>query len=233
MADNVHSAVGSARPRDLGGLFKWLLEAHPRDALRLLCGARLDGAGVIHDEPPEPLEQHDRQCSGAFLVLRGDGVPTDVYHIVVQVERTEGFQEWMVTCWSSLALKYSRSGHRIHQVVLWPLGNGYPGRFRRDRSRLEYRSVSVPDDPDPGMLLASPLAPLALWSQKPPPDLVERVVDQIAATTVLEEQLVQVELCMLAGGDLAAEVLDALGRKGLNDVVEQARSDREIEQGRL
>lgn len=53
------------------------------------------------------------------------------------------------------------------------------------------------------MLLAGPLAPLASWSQKPPPDLAERVADRIAATGAVEEQLVQIELAMLAGGSLA------------------------------
>jgi hypothetical protein len=127
-----------------------------------------------------------------------------------------------------MALKYRRTDHRIHQVVLWPLGGGYPGRFRRDQAGLDYRSINVPDDLDPGTLLASPLAPLALWSQKPPPDLAERVADRIAATDALEEQLVQIELGMLVGGSLAAQVLEALRRRGMNDVLEQTESGREI-----
>ncbi len=46
MTDNVYSDVASAEPtpaRDFDGLYKALLEAHPRDALHLLCGARLAG----------------------------------------------------------------------------------------------------------------------------------------------------------------------------------------------
>lgn len=78
------------------------------------------------------------------------------------------------------------------------------------------------------MLLAGPLAPLALWSQKPPPDVTERVADRITATSAVEEQLVLVELGMLAGGSLAAQFLEALRRRGMNDVLEQSESGREI-----
>ena len=81
---------------------------------------------------------------------------------------------------------------------------------------------------DPGVLLAGPLAPLALWSQKPPPDLAERVADRIAATGPIEEQLVQIELGMLVGGSLAAQVLEALRRRGMSDVLAQTESGREI-----
>ena len=83
---------------------------------------------------------------------------------------------------------------------------------------------STPSD----VLLAGPLASLALWSQKPPPDLTERVADRIAATGALEQQLVQIELGMLVGGPLAAQVLEALRRRGMNDVLEQTESGREI-----
>jgi hypothetical protein len=134
----------------------------------------------------------------------------------------------MVAYWASLALKYRRADHRIHQVVLWPLGGGYPGRFIRDQAQLDYRSVNVPDDLDPTRLLASPLAPLALWSQKPPHDVAERVADRIATTGAVEEQLVQIELGMLVGGSLALQVLEALRRRGMNDVLEQSESGREI-----
>jgi hypothetical protein len=112
--------------------------------------------------------------------------------------------------------------------VLWPLGGGYPGRFIRDQAQLDYRSVNVPDDLDPTRLLASPLAPLALWSQKPPHDVAERVADRIATTGAVEEQLVQIELGMLVGGSLALQVLEALRRRGMNDVLEQSESGREI-----
>jgi hypothetical protein len=231
MTDSVASDVAAARPvpaRDFDGLYKALLEAHPREALRLLCGARLDGLAVVLDGPTEQPRQRSRQRDKVFLVRHGDGVPADIYHVEVQVQRTEDFQERMVAYWASLALKYRRAEHRIHQVVVWPLGGGYPGRFSRDQARLDYRSVNVPDDLDPGILLASPLAPLALWSQKPPHDLVERVADRIAATGALEEQLVQIELGMLVGGSLAAQVLEALRRRGMNDVLAQTESGREI-----
>ena len=231
MTDSVPTDVTSARPvaaRDFDGLYKALLEAHPRDALHVLCGARLDGRAVVLDGPTEQPRQRSRQRDKVFLVRHSDGVPADIYHVEVQVQRTEDFQERMVSYWASLALKYRRTDHRIHQVVVWPLGGGYPGRFRRDQARLDYRSVNVPDDLDPGRLLAGPLAPLALWSQKPPPDLAERVADRIAATGALEEQLVQIELGMLVGGSLAAQVLEALRRRGMNDVLEQSESGREI-----
>ena len=42
MTGHVPSGVASARPappRDFDGIFKALLDAHPRDALQLLCGA--------------------------------------------------------------------------------------------------------------------------------------------------------------------------------------------------
>ncbi|HEX5200260.1 MAG TPA: hypothetical protein VFW27_10010 [Actinoplanes sp.] len=238
MTGSVPSEVVSPGPaRDFDGLYKALLEAHPRDALRLLCGAQLDGQAVVLDGPTEQQRQRSRQRDKVFVVRHDDGLPADVYHVEVQVQRTEDFQERMVAYWASLALRYRRAQHRIHQVVVWPLGGGFPGRFRRDQARLDYRSVNVPDDLDPGVLLAGPLAPLALWSQKPPHDLVERVADRIAATGAVEEQLVQIELGMLVGGSLAAQVLDALRRRGMNDVLEQTESGREIarrnrEQGR-
>ncbi|WP_133872063.1 hypothetical protein [Paractinoplanes brasiliensis] len=218
-------------------MFKKLLEAHPREALQQLCGARVDGGTVVVDGPTEQPRQRSLQLDKVFVVRRGEGVPADIYHVEVQVKRTEDFQERMVSYWASLALRYRRAEHRIHQVVLWPLGGGYPGRFRRDRAQLDYRSVNVPDDLEPGVLLAGPLAPLALWSQKPPVDVVERVVDRIAAIPTLEEQLVLVELGMLAGGSLAAQVLEALRRRGMNNVLEQSEVGREIlakgrEQGR-
>ena len=70
--------------------------------------------------------------------------------------------------------------------------------------------------------------PRDAWSQEPPHDLVDRVADRIAATDVVEEQLVQIELGMLVGGSLAAQVLDALRGRGMNDVLEQTESGREI-----
>jgi len=231
MTDDALSDGASLRPaaaRDFDGLYKALLEAHPREALHVFCGARLDGEAVVLDGPTEQPRQRSRQRDKVFVVQQSEGMPTDIYHFEIQLQRTEDFQERMVAYWAGLALKYRRSDSRIHQVVLWPLGGGYPGHFRRDQAQLDYRSVNVPDDLDPGMLLAGPLAPLALWSQKPPPDLADRVADRIAATGALEEQLVQVELGMLVGGSLATQVLEALRRRGMNDVLEQSESGREI-----
>ncbi|GAA4937842.1 hypothetical protein [Actinoplanes utahensis] len=220
----------STRARDFDGLYKTLLEAHPQDALQLLCGARLRGGEVILDGPTEQPRQRSRQRDKVFLVRHDDGIPADIYHVEVQVKRTEDFQERMVAYWASLALKYTPTGHRIHQVVIWPLGGGYPGRFHRDQARLDYRAVNVPDDLDPDALLAGPLAPLALWSRKPPPDIVERVVDQIAATDHIEEKITQAELSMLVGGTLATQVLDALRRRDMSNILEQSELGREIAQ---
>src|SRR5690349_12136552 len=93
---DVSSGVGSARPkaaRDFDGLYKALLEAHPEDALHLLCGARLDGEEVILDGPTEQPLQRSRQCDKVFVVQRGDGMPADIYHVEVQLQRTDDFQE--------------------------------------------------------------------------------------------------------------------------------------------
>jgi hypothetical protein len=125
MTDSVPSDVASPQPataRDFDGLYKALLEAHPREALHLLCGARLDGRAVILDGPTEQPRQRSRQRDKVFLVRQGEGAPADIYHVEVQLQRTEDFQERMVAYWASLALKYRRADHRIHQVVLWPLG---------------------------------------------------------------------------------------------------------------
>ncbi|MBL7258757.1 hypothetical protein [Paractinoplanes lichenicola] len=218
----------TAAPRDFDGLYKALVAAHPRDALRQLCGVRLNGEDVILEGPTELPRQRSRQTDKTFLVHHNDGAPTDVYHFEFQVQRTEDFQERMVYYWASLALKYRSDDHRIHQVVLWPVGKGYPGRFRRDQAQLDYRSINVPDDLDPAVLLDGPLAPLALWSKKPPPDLVERVADRIEATDAVEEQLVQVELSMLVGRPLANEVLKVLQRRGMSNVLEQSELGRQI-----
>lgn len=231
MSDSMPAGRAAPRPektRDFDGLYKALLEAHPRDALRHLCGAALDGRAVVLDGPTEQPRQRSRQRDKVFLVQSGADAPADVYHVEVQLEPTRNFQERMVSYWAALALKYRREDHRIHQVVIWPLGGGYPGRFRRDQARLDYRSVNVPDDLDPSVLLAGPLAPLALWSLKPPPDLVDRVADRIAVTEAIEDRLVQIELGMLVGGSLATQVLEALRRRGMDNVLEQTELGRDI-----
>ena len=78
MTDGVSSDIASSQPvaaRDFDGLYKALLEAHPRDALRLLCGARLDGRAVVLDGPTEQPRQRSRQRDKVFLVRHGEGVP--------------------------------------------------------------------------------------------------------------------------------------------------------------
>ena len=236
MTGVVSAEVASSEPvaaRDFDGLYKALLEAHPRDALNLFFGAGLDERAVILEQPTELPRPRSRLSDKVWMVPRDEGMPADVYHVEIQVQRTGDFQERMVYYWSTLALKYSRGEHRIHQLALWPLGGGFPGLFSRDQARLEYLSINVPDDLDPVMLLASPLAPLALWSQHPPDDVAERVVDRIMATTAKDQQLVLIELGMLVGGSLAAQVLEVLRRKGMNNVLKQSESGREIlEEGR-
>ncbi|MBU2662577.1 hypothetical protein KOI35_03575 [Actinoplanes bogorensis] len=231
MTESVTSDVDrppSKPARDFDGLYKALLETNRHEALQVLCGARVDSRTEILDGPTELPRQRSRLCDKVFVVPRTDGMPTDVYHIEIQVKRTEDFQERMMYYWASMALRFRQPDHRIHQIAIWPLGGGYSGRFRRDRAELDYRSVNVPDDLEPGRLLASQLAPLALWSQKPPPDLVERVVDRIAATSVNKEKLVQIELCMLAEEPLATQVIDELRRRGMSNVLEKTETGREI-----
>jgi hypothetical protein len=147
-------SAGPAPARDFDGLYKSLLARHPRDALEVLCGVRLGGQEVVLDGPTELPRQRSLQRDKVFLVRHDDRRPADVYHVEVQVKRTEDFQERMVAYWAGLALKYRRTDHRIHQVVIWPQGGGYPGSFRRDEARLDYRAVNVPEDLDPEALLA-------------------------------------------------------------------------------
>jgi hypothetical protein len=231
LSGHVPSGVASARPapsRDFDGIFKALLDAHPRDALQLLCGATLRDDDVITAEPTEQPRQRNRQCDKVVTIRHDDGTPTDVYQIEIQLKRTEDFQERMVSYWASLATRYRRATHRIHQVVLWPEGGGYPGRFERDQERLDYHAVNIPDDFDPEMLLASATPALALFTRKPPDDLVERVTDRIAATEKHADKLLQTELGMLVGGSLATQLVEALRRRGMNNILEQTETGREI-----
>ncbi|SNY66371.1 hypothetical protein [Paractinoplanes atraurantiacus] len=231
MTETVSSGVAAPRAspaRDFDGLYKALFDFYPREALQLLCGVKLDGVTVVLEGPTEIPRQRSRQCDRVYQLQYDDGAPSEVLHVEVQVKRTEDFEERMVSYWAGLAQKYRRSSHRIQQVVLWPLGGGYPGRFIRDQARLDYLPVDVPRDLDPGSLLATPLAPLALWSPNAPDDVVEQVADRIADVGTLEEKLVLVELGTLVGGSLAAQVLEALGRRGMNDVLEQTEPGREI-----
>ncbi|MEV6344048.1 hypothetical protein [Actinoplanes sp. NPDC051851] len=158
--------------RDYDGLYKALLEAHPRDALRLLCRAGPDDRAVIVDGPTEQPRLRSRQRDKVFVITQPDGT-VDIHHIEIQVKRTDEFQVRMVAYWAGLAAKYEATRHRIHQTVVWPIGGGLPGHIRRDRLQLEYNAVNVPDDLDPDALLNGPLAPLALWSTRCPPDAVD------------------------------------------------------------
>jgi hypothetical protein len=52
------------------------------------------------------------------LVRHSNGIPADVYHVEVQVQRTEDFQERMVAYWAALALKYRRAdGQQLAERV--------------------------------------------------------------------------------------------------------------------
>jgi hypothetical protein len=218
--------------RDYDGLYKALLDGHPQVALRLLCKVEVDDRAVIVDGPTEQVRQRSMQRDRVFVVSRQDGT-VDIHHIEVQVKRTDDFQVRMVAYWSGLAGKYDEPKHRIHQTVVWPVGGGYPGSFRRDRLHLEYHSVNVPDDLDPEALLTTPLAPLALWSNRRPPDAVERVVDRMAGLASREERLVLLDLRMLAGEDIAAQVVEALRRRGMSYVLEESETGRAIAQKNL
>ena len=67
MSDSMPVGVASPRPvatRDFDGLFKPLLEAHPRDALHPLCGARLDGRAMVLEHPDRAAAA--TSCSGPW-----------------------------------------------------------------------------------------------------------------------------------------------------------------------
>jgi hypothetical protein len=230
-AGDQHPGAGRTRdsPRDYDSLYKALLEAHPQEALRLLCEVKVDDGAVVVDGPTEQTRQRSMQRDKVFVVSGPDGT-VDVHHIEVQVKRTDDFQTRMVAYWAGLAGKYDEPTHRIHQTVVWPVGGGYPGSFQRDRLSLEYRSVNVPDDLEPGALLRSPLAPLALWSSRRPPDVADRVADRIAELTNHEQRLVLVDLSMLAEEDLAAQVVIALRSRGMGNALEKTEFGREIAQ---
>jgi hypothetical protein len=113
-------------------------------------------------------------------------------------------------------------------VALWPLGGGYEGNYRRDGMTLRYHSVSVPDDLDPEQILASSMAPIALLSRNPPADAVDRVVDAIAAATDPDARLVLVELAEPGPEAIAIQLIEALARRGMSDILEQTSVGRDI-----
>ena len=231
MSGHVPAGVASARPappRDFDGIFKALFDAHPRETLQLLCGVTLREGDVVTAEPTEQPRQRNRQCDRVFSIRRDDTGPTDVYQVEIQLTRTEDFQERMVSYWATLATQFRRGTHRIHQVVVWPEGGGYPGRFERDQERLDYHAVNLPDDFDVDTVLASPNPALAMFTRTPPPDLVDRVTDRIAATDKHHDKLLQTELGMLVGGTLATQLVQALRRRGMNNILENTETGREI-----
>jgi hypothetical protein len=231
---------GEAPTRDYDGLFKSLLQAHPEDTLRVLFGAELAGHEVILEGPTEQQRRLTRTMDKVFLVRRdereqdrakkeGRPIPLhDVYHVEIQVNRTPDFEERMVSYWSSVALRYNKQRHRIHQLVLWPLGDGYIGNFRRDGLQLEYDSINVPDGLDLKQVLSSYLAPLALWSENAPPGAVEQVADAIMATADPDQQLVLIEMGKLGSETLAVQLIEALVRRGMSDILEQTAVGRDI-----
>ncbi|WP_212846982.1 hypothetical protein [Actinoplanes ianthinogenes] len=218
--------------RDYDGLFKALLEANPKDTLRLLCGVEVDEAVVIVDGPTEINRKRSMHMDKVFAALATDGI-VDIHHIEVQVQRTADFQVRMVGYWVGLADKYDESKHRIHQTVIWPDGGGYPGSFQRDCLSLDYRVVNVPEDLDPEEVLRTPLAPLALWSTRRPPDVVERVADRIAAQTDPEQRLVQTEMSLLAAEDIARQIVTALRSRGMRFNLAETEVGREIAEENL
>ncbi|WP_030436781.1 hypothetical protein [Actinoplanes subtropicus] len=77
-------------------------------------------------------------------------------------------------------------------------------------------------------MLASPTPALALFTRKPAHDLIERVTDRIAATERHDDKLLHAELGMLVGGSLAAQLVEALRRRDMNNILEQTATGREI-----
>ncbi|KUL29202.1 hypothetical protein [Actinoplanes awajinensis] len=213
-------------------MYKALMEAHPKDALRLLCRVEVGDHTVVTDGPTEQVRQRSLQRDKVFMVSRPDGT-VDVHHIEVQVKRTGDFPARMAAYWAGLAIKYEDPRHQIHQTAVWPVGGGPPGSLRRNRMHLEWDSVNVPDDLDPEALLASPLAPLVLWSSRRPADFADRIGGRIGELPNPEQQLVLVDLCMLAEEGLAAQVVTALRSRGMGNVLEGTEAGREIAQKNL
>lgn len=225
---------------DYDGLFKSLMEAYPEDTLRVLFGVELDGRHPVLDGPTEQQRHLTRSVDKVFVLHRspeerqraedaGRPIPLhDVYHLEVQIKRSRDFPARMATYFCSLALKYDESQYRIHQLALWPKGGGCAGRFRRGRMSHEYDSVSLPEDLNSDQLLASWLAPLALWSKNPPPTAAEQVADRIAAVPNRDHQLVLLELGKLGAGPLAIELIEALIRRGMSDILEQTAFGRDL-----
>jgi hypothetical protein len=57
---------------------------------------------------------------------------------------------------------------------------------------------------------------------------VERVTDRIVATEKHHDKLLQTELGMLARGSVATQLVEALRRRGMNNILEQTETGREI-----
>ena len=233
-------AGDARRPRDFDGLFKSLLEAHPEDALRVLCGADLDGAEVVLEGPTEQQRHLTRSMDKVFIARRNEdeqdraakaGLPIrphEVYHFEVQVKRASGFEERMVGYWSALAIRYNRKRHRIHQFAIWPLGGGYAGTFRRDGLTLNYQPLNLPDGLDPEQLLSCSMAPIALWSKDAPPDALDRVADAILAEEDPDQKLVLVELGKMSSETVAIQLVETLVRRGMSGILEKTEFGRDL-----
>jgi hypothetical protein len=67
----------------------------------------------------------------------------------------------------------------------------------------------------------------------PPEELVERVIYRIVSAEEHEDELLQTELGELVGDSLATQLVEALRRRGMNNILEQTETGRESrEQGR-
>ena len=208
--------MNPTKNNDYDGVFKALIEEYPADFLRLVCNADIPDGVATLDGPTEQPKQRSRQKDKVVLVPAGGGRRAQVYLLEIQVKRTADFEERMVSYWASAALKYPRHTHEIHQVAIWPRGNGYDVPFERDGQTLRYLRVNVPDDLDTEAVLNSPVAPLALFASKPAPEVIDRVADRIAATTQKEHRLILADLGILAGVSLGAQLIEALWSRGMN-----------------
>jgi len=89
MSDHIPSGQ-PAPTRDFEGIFKALLEAHPRDALQLLCGATLRDGDVITVEPApwaQPEEALRRRDINNILER------TETGREIARKDREEGREE--------------------------------------------------------------------------------------------------------------------------------------------
>jgi predicted transposase YdaD len=206
--------------RDWDGTWKRLFEQFPVEALGQVCGIPVRTARIV-ELPTE--RQRPVLPDRVFKVVQSDGSQV-VVHVEIQVRPESGFELRLATYFTLLA---TRHGAAPHQVVILPVGGPYAGRFRYGRLALDYDVVDVTRlDPEP--LLAGPLAPLALWSAGQPEQLIDRVVERIAALGDLEHQTVLVELAILKSDRVAILIRDALERKNMSNVLEGTQLGQEL-----